>query len=263
MPPAALMVLLFAAVLGWSPIQMSVIVIVFVLMWMVGGVCGAAAVRREPAREHPPASRRFRARVDAGDGSRHQVADHVAAQGHAEGDCLRAQPVRARARSQGPSGGARPAASRGCRRSASRRSGCWRAPATPASRTQIEELVKDPDLGVRTEALLYLTEFDPTDPLQRIEALGDFEDFSIQAAIVAFLARPGRSQNIDAAKLLLSKMVEEPGEDRPTGAARSGAVAVGPARRRSIASCARSSMTRTSRSRKPRSWPSARSRSAR
>jgi HEAT repeat protein len=51
------------------------------------------------------------------------------------------------------------------------------------------------------------------DPLQRIEALGDFEDFSIQAAVVAFLARPGRSQNIDAAKLLLSKMVEEKGAD--------------------------------------------------
>ena len=42
---------------------------------------GAAAVRREPAREHPPASRRFRARLDAGDGSRHRVADLVAAEG--------------------------------------------------------------------------------------------------------------------------------------------------------------------------------------
>ena len=73
--------------------------------------------------------------------------------------------------------------------------------------------MKDPDLGVRTEALLYLTEFDNVDPLQRIEALGDFEDFSIQAALVAFLARPGRSQNLDAAKLLLSKMVDAPGEE--------------------------------------------------
>ena len=51
------------------------------------------------------------------------------------------------------------------------------------------------------------------DPLQRIEALGDFEDFSIQAAVVAFLARPGRTQNLEAAKLLLSKMVEEKGDD--------------------------------------------------
>src|SRR6185503_17214859 len=77
---------------------------------------------------------------------------------------------------------------------------------------QVEALVKDPDLGVRTEALLYLTEFDPMDPLQRIEALGDFEGFSIQAAVVAFLAKPGRTQNVEAAKLLLSKMVEQKGD---------------------------------------------------
>src|SRR6185436_9800646 len=80
-------------------------------------------------------------------------------------------------------------------------------------KAEVEKLVKDPSLAVRTEALLYLTEFDATDPLQRIEALGDFEDFSIQAAVVAFLARPGRSQNLDAARLLLSKMVEEGGDE--------------------------------------------------
>jgi ATP:ADP antiporter, AAA family len=78
-------------------------------------------------------------------------------------------------------------------------------------KSEIEALVKDPDLGVRTEALLYLTEFDHTDPLERIEQLGDFEDFSIQAAVVAFLARPGRTQNLDAAKLMLSRMADQPG----------------------------------------------------
>jgi HEAT repeat protein len=57
-----------------------------------------------------------------------------------------------------------------------------------------------------------MTEFDSIDPLERIEALGDFEDFSIQAAVVAFLARPGRTQNLEAARLLLSKMVEQRGE---------------------------------------------------
>ena len=86
-------------------------------------------------------------------------------------------------------------------------------------------------LEVRTEALLYLTAFDQTDPLQRIEQLGDFEDFSIRAALVAFLARPGGTQNVEAAKLLLSKMVEEPGEDRPPHAARGGAADGDPARR--------------------------------
>jgi ATP:ADP antiporter, AAA family len=78
---------------------------------------------------------------------------------------------------------------------------------------QVEGLLKDPNLEVRTEALLYLTTFDRTDPLVRIEQLGDFEDFSIRAALVAFLARPGASQNVDAARLLLQKMVDENGED--------------------------------------------------
>jgi HEAT repeat protein len=78
---------------------------------------------------------------------------------------------------------------------------------------QVETLLKDPNLEVRTEALLYLTAFDEVDPLERIEQLGEFEDFSIRAALVAFLARPGATQNVDAARLLLQKMVEEPGEE--------------------------------------------------
>jgi HEAT repeat protein len=80
-------------------------------------------------------------------------------------------------------------------------------------KNEVEALLKDPNLAVRTEALLYLTAFDQTDPLERIEQLGEFEDFSIQAALVAFLARPGATQNVEAAKLLLSKMVEEHGEE--------------------------------------------------
>jgi AAA family ATP:ADP antiporter len=78
---------------------------------------------------------------------------------------------------------------------------------------EVEKLLRDPSLDVRTEALLYLTAFDQVDPLERIEQLGDFEDFSIRSSLVAFLARPGQTQNVEAAKLLLSKMVEEPGVD--------------------------------------------------
>jgi HEAT repeat protein len=77
---------------------------------------------------------------------------------------------------------------------------------------EVEQLVKDPSLGVRTEALLYLTTFDQVDPLARIEKLGDFADFSIRAAVVAFLARESQAQNVEAARLLLAKMVEEPGD---------------------------------------------------
>ncbi|MCC7123485.1 MAG: hypothetical protein IT178_01450 [Acidobacteria bacterium] len=76
---------------------------------------------------------------------------------------------------------------------------------------EVQQLLHDPDLEVRTEALLYLTEHANLDPLASIESVGDFEDFSIRASMVAFLARPGRAQNIDAASLMLQKMVEEPG----------------------------------------------------
>ena len=75
----------------------------------------------------------------------------------------------------------------------------------------IERLLYDPSLDVRTEALLYLTHHAHIDPLERIEALGDFPDFSIRSAMVAFLARPGRAQNLEAAQFMLQSMVSEDG----------------------------------------------------
>ncbi|HEX6048694.1 MAG TPA: Npt1/Npt2 family nucleotide transporter, partial [Gemmatimonadaceae bacterium] len=52
----------------------------------------------------------------------------------------------------------------------------------------VERLLYDPQLEVRTEALLYLSEHAHVDPLERIERLGDFPDFSLRAAMAAFLA---------------------------------------------------------------------------
>ena len=75
----------------------------------------------------------------------------------------------------------------------------------------MEELLRDPDMRVRTEALLYLTHHAHIDPLARIEQLGDFQDFSIRSAMVAFLAWPGETQNLEAASLLLDQMVAERG----------------------------------------------------
>ena len=80
-------------------------------------------------------------------------------------------------------------------------------------REHVQHMLRDPDLEVRTEALLYLTEHSNVDPLASIESVGDFEDFSIRASMVAFLARPGRAQNVEAARLMLAKMVEETGPD--------------------------------------------------
>jgi ATP:ADP antiporter, AAA family len=78
---------------------------------------------------------------------------------------------------------------------------------------QAESLLRDPDLEVRTEALLYLAHHDRVDPLARIQELGDFADFSIRAGLIAFLSRPGRMQNLDAARVILDTMVAEEGED--------------------------------------------------
>ena len=207
-----LVVLLFAAVLKWTPIQMSMVGIVFVSIWMaVAYVARRQYVEnlRESIHQHRvDAERKSMPVLDRDTTSlitsrlkgttkeisyalslfelTHDRKIHPAVRGLLRHDDpeIRQQAIRLLARA-----------------------------GDATVKADVEALVKDSSLAVRTEALLYLTEFDPTDPLERIEALGEFEDFSIQAAIVAFLARPGRTQNLDAAKLLLSKMVEQPGPE--------------------------------------------------
>src|SRR5216684_4353249 len=77
-------------------------------------------------------------------------------------------------------------------------------------RPDIEPLLKDPDLNVRTEALLYLTHHAHVDPLELMQDEGDFADFSVSSAVVAFLARPGETQILEAAQQILTAMVGEP-----------------------------------------------------
>ncbi len=74
------------------------------------------------------------------------------------------------------------------------------------------ELLRDPDLAVRTEALLYVTRHLGVDPLRQLEELGDVEVFSIRVGMAAFLASPGPSQNLDAARVLLQAMARSEGE---------------------------------------------------
>lgn len=78
---------------------------------------------------------------------------------------------------------------------------------------QVERLLRDPDLETRTDALLYLSQHVAIDPLERLQELGDFPDFSIRAGMVSFLARPGPTQNIEAAEVLLDAMLAEQGPD--------------------------------------------------
>ena len=67
-------------------------------------------------------------------------------------------------------------------------------------------MLRDPDIGVRTEALLYLSREVGLDPLRQIEELGDVHGFSIRAGTAAFLASPGRSQSLEAARVILEAM---------------------------------------------------------
>ena len=79
---------------------------------------------------------------------------------------------------------------------------------------EIETLLADDDLGVRTEALLYLTNHADVDPLTRIQEVVDFPEFTIRSSIAAFLVRPGKAQNLEVASMMLDMMVDETGPDR-------------------------------------------------
>ncbi len=81
-------------------------------------------------------------------------------------------------------------------------------------RADIEPLLRDSDLNVRTEALLYLTHHAHVDPLELMRDEGDFADFSVTSAVVAFLARPGETQILEAAQQILVTMVGDPAPER-------------------------------------------------
>jgi AAA family ATP:ADP antiporter len=83
-----------------------------------------------------------------------------------------------------------------------------------SARPEIERLLKDPDLNVRTEALLYLSHHAHVDPLEFMQDESDFSDFSVSSAVVAYLARPGETQVLEAAQQILTTMVGEPGAKR-------------------------------------------------
>ena len=216
---------------------------------MAAACVARRAVRREPAREHPPASRRFRARLDAGARSRHGVElITVAAEGHAEARSLYALSLFEMAHDRkvhpavrgllhhemprGPPAGDRAAGAR-------RR--CCRC------KDEVEQLLHDPDLEVRTEALLYLTRARPTSTRWRsIEQLGDFEDFSIQArdGRVPGAARP-RAEPRRGAADAVARWSRRRATTGRRSAARGGAAASASCPTCSIASCASCSRTRT------------------
>ena len=80
-----------------------------------------------------------------------------------------------------------------------------------SARTLVANLLKDKHIGVRTEALLYMSQHDHIDPLEQIEAGGDFEEYSVRSGIVAYLSRLGGDENLEGARVILDAMVREEG----------------------------------------------------
>ena len=80
-------------------------------------------------------------------------------------------------------------------------------------RPSMEALLEDPDPGVRTEAMLYLVYHAHVDPLILLSEIGDCADFSVRSAVAAYLARPGEAQNIEAARQILIGMSQESGDE--------------------------------------------------
>jgi len=80
-------------------------------------------------------------------------------------------------------------------------------------RPTIEALLKDPDAGVRTEAMLYLVYHAHVDPLTLLSEIGDYADYSVRSGVAAYLARPGEAQNIETARQILIGMSRETGEE--------------------------------------------------
>ncbi len=204
------LILLFATTLGWSAVQMAWVCLILIAGWMVA----ASVARREYVENLQVGIHQHR--VDAERASapviERAASDLLTAQLNGETDeivyALSLFEI-AHDRKVHP-------AVRGLLTHASpevrRRALALLSRAADQSVTdEVQQMLRDPDLEVRTEALLYLTEHSSLDPLARIESVGDFEDFSIRASMVAFLARPGRAQNAEAAQLMLAKMVDERG----------------------------------------------------
>ena len=78
---------------------------------------------------------------------------------------------------------------------------------------QVEKLVGDESLEVRTEALNYLTVHAGRDPLTLLGAERNFPDYSLQGAVVAFLARSGEPEYLAATELIFRAMLDRTDPD--------------------------------------------------
>jgi len=78
---------------------------------------------------------------------------------------------------------------------------------------QVEKLLADDSLEVRTEALQYLVVHAGRDPLTLLSTERDIPDYGLQGAVVGFLARTGEPEYFTAAELIFRGMLAHAGPD--------------------------------------------------
>ncbi|HXH07229.1 MAG TPA: hypothetical protein VNI83_11630, partial [Vicinamibacterales bacterium] len=84
-----------------------------------------------------------------------------------------------------------------------------------AAVAEAERLLRDDDLETRAEALFYLSRHPGIDPATALRQLTEVPEPALRAAMAAFLARPGRAENPDAARAIVDAMLSERGPDAP------------------------------------------------
>jgi len=78
---------------------------------------------------------------------------------------------------------------------------------------QVEQMLHDPDGDVRSAALLFLDHHAPADPLARVQKLEDYEDVSVAAGIVTFLASSEDGERLPEARLMMDRMIAQRGQE--------------------------------------------------
>jgi len=208
---AGLLLLLFATRLGVSPAQVGWLCLAFVMAWVVAAV----AARRQYVATLGESIQQL---VDDEDGSK-PVLDGTASnvlmgklRSGDPNDILNALSLYEMGRQQQVLAAVRGLLDHPAPAIRARALAVLREAADLSVHSAVRELLHDDDLNVRTEALSYLTVHDHIDPIAHLSELGKFADFSILSATIAFLARPGEAQNIDAAQVMLGVMVGEEGD---------------------------------------------------
>ena len=189
---SGLVILLLATGLRWPAAQIAWVNLLLLAGWLVAAwVAQRQYVTNlgKSIKEHRRHVQRASVTVPRQGG--HRNPHRADGQRRSAAHSLRARIVHGGSLRRRAPGGPRAADAHGSRGAGASRGGAERR-RRPLRRGDVERLLYDPDLSVRTEALLYIAHHAHIDPLERVEQLGNFPDFSIRSAMVSFLAQPGR-----------------------------------------------------------------------